>query len=130
MAFPLGIPDYGPNDRLGHQVAAILLAPSAVRDRLTAGIYTPSDPGEPLGRLDDALAKVIAAEAVEKKIRDAVKGKRIAAGSDGQQLQEAVQAGVIAAGEADMRRRRPGRPAGGNPGGRLPGRLLAQGRWP
>ncbi len=101
LAFPLGIPDYGPGDQLGHRVAAILLAPSAVRDRLTAGIYTPSDPGEPLGRLDDALAKVIAAEAVEKKIRDAVKGKRIAAGSDGQQLQEAVQAGVIGAGEAD-----------------------------
>jgi acyl-CoA dehydrogenase len=101
LAFPLGIPDYGPNDRLGHRVAAVLLAPSAVRDRLTSGIYAPSDPGEPLGRLDDALAKVIAAEAVEKKIRDAVKGKRIAAGSDPQLLQKAVQAGVIVAGEAD-----------------------------
>jgi acyl-CoA dehydrogenase len=102
VAFPLGMPNFGPSDRLGHRVAAILLAPSAVRDRLTAGIYTPTDLGEPLGRLDDALAKVIAAEAVEKKLRDAVKGERIAAGSDEQMLQDGVQAGVITAGEAGM----------------------------
>jgi acyl-CoA dehydrogenase len=102
LTFPLGIPGPGPSDRLGHQIAAILLAPSAVRDRLTAGIYTPSDISEPLGRLDDALHKVIAAEAVEKKLRDAVKGKQIAAGSDEQMLLDGVQAGVITAGEADI----------------------------
>ena len=102
LTFPLGIPGPGPSDRLGHQVAAILLAPSALRDRLTAGIYTPSDLGEPLGRLDDALHKVIAAEAVEKKLRDAVKGKQIVAGSDEQMLQDGVQAGVITAGEAGI----------------------------
>ncbi len=102
VAFPLGMPDFGPGDRLGHQVAAILLAPSAVRDRLTAGIYTPADPGEPLGRLADALHKVIAAEEVERKLRDAVKGKLIAAGSDEQMLPDGVKAGVITAGEADI----------------------------
>lgn len=102
LTFPLGIPGSGPSDRLGHQVAAILLAPSAVRDRLTAGIYTPTELSEPLGRLDDALHKVIAAEAVEKKLRDAVKGKQIAAGSDEQMLQEGVQTGVITDGEADI----------------------------
>lgn len=73
-----------------------------MRDRLTAGIYTPTELSEPLGRLDDALHKVIAAEAVEKKLRDAVKGKQIAAGSDEQMLQEGVQTGVITDGEADI----------------------------
>ncbi|MBK5274178.1 MAG: acyl-CoA dehydrogenase [Desulfuromonadales bacterium] len=102
LTFPLGMPAFAPSDRLGHQVAAILLSPSVVRDRLTAGIYTPTDINEPLGRLDDALAKVIAAEAVEKKMRDAVKGKRIAAGSDEQLLQEAVLSGVITAGESEI----------------------------
>lgn len=101
-AFPLGIPAFGPDDRLGHRVAAILLSPSAARDRLTAGIYMPTGLGEPLGRLDDALHKVIAAEAVEKKLRDAAKGKRISADSDDQMLQEGVQTGVISAGEADI----------------------------
>jgi len=101
-AFPLGMPAFTADDRLGHRVAAILLAPSAVRDRLTAGIYMPTDLSEPLGRLDDALIKVIAAEAVEKKMRDAVKAKQLAAGSDEQTLQEALQAGVITATEADI----------------------------
>src|SRR6185369_15436438 len=71
--FPLGIPAFEPRDRLGHRIAKLLLAPSEVRDRLTDGIYTPTDSNEPLGRLDDALARVIAAEPVEKKVRDAVK---------------------------------------------------------
>jgi len=102
LTFPLGMSDTGPDDRLGHRVAALLLAPSAVRDRLTAGIYTPTGLDEPLGRLDDALAKVIAAEAVERKVRDAVKGGRIAAGSDEQMLQAALQGGVITAGEAEI----------------------------
>jgi acyl-CoA dehydrogenase len=102
LSFPLGIPGPAPGDRLGQRVAAILLAPSAVRDRLTAGIYTPTVLSEPLGRLDDALAKVIAAEAVEKKLRDAVKAQQIAAGSDEQMLQEGVQAGVITDGEAGI----------------------------
>jgi acyl-CoA dehydrogenase len=101
VAFPLGMRDFGPSDRLGHRVAAILLAPSAVRDRLTSGIYTPSELSEPLGRLDDALAKVIAAEPVEKKVRDALKGELIATGSDEKMLQAALQAGVITAREAD-----------------------------
>ena len=102
LAFPLGLPDYAPRDRLGHRVAAILLTPSAVRDRLTAGIFIPTDQGEALGRLDDALPKVIAAEAVEKKVRDALKAQLIAAASDEQLLQEALQAGIITAGEAGI----------------------------
>jgi acyl-CoA dehydrogenase len=102
LTFPLGMSDSGPDDRLGHRVAALLLAPSAVRDRLTAGIYTPTGLDEPLGRLDDALAKVIAAEAVERKVRGAVKGGQIAAGSDEQMLQAALQGGVITAGEAEF----------------------------
>jgi len=102
LAFPLGLPDYGPDDRLGHRVAALLLAPSAVRDRLTHGIYTPTGLDEPLGRLDDALHKVIAAEAVERKLREAHKGGLIPAGSDEQMLQAALQGGIISAGEAEM----------------------------
>jgi acyl-CoA dehydrogenase len=102
MTFPLGFPSFGPRDRLGHRVAKILLEPSEVRDRLTAGIYAPTEKHEPLGRLEDALAGVIAAEPVEKKVRDAVKAKRIPAGSDERMLQEALQAGIITAEEADI----------------------------
>lgn len=101
LAFPLGLPAFSPGDRLGHRVASLLLAPSEVRDRLTHGIYAPSDLSEPLGRLEDALAKVIAAEPVEKKMRDAVKEKRLAAGSDEETLQKALQGQIITAAEAE-----------------------------
>jgi acyl-CoA dehydrogenase len=99
-AFPLGLPAFGPSDRLGQRVATLLLAPSAVRERLTAGIYTPTGLDEPLGRLDDALAKVIAAEPVERKVREALKAHLIPSGSDEQTLRAALQAGVITAAEA------------------------------
>ena len=102
VAFPWGMPDVGPDDRLGQRVAALLLAPSAVRDRLTAGIFIPSELTEPLGRLDDALAKVIAAEAVEKRVREAAKQKRIAIADEEQMLEEAAQAGIIGAAELDV----------------------------
>ncbi len=100
--FPLGICPSAPSDQLGHRVAALLMKPSVTRDRLTAGIFTPRGLDEPLGRIDDALHKVIAAEAVEKKIRGALKAGKLAAGDDDRALENAVAAGVISAEEAVM----------------------------
>ena len=102
LTFPLGLPNYDPSDRLGQRVATLLLEPSVVRDRLTAGIYIPTDLSEPLGRLDDALAKVIAAELVERKVRVALREKQIPTGSDEQTLRAALQSGVITAEEANI----------------------------
>lgn len=102
IAFPLGVPGLAPDDRLGQRVAAILLTPSPVRDRLTAGIYTPSGLNEPLGRLDDALRKVVAAETVERKVREAVKTGSVVAGSESETLQAAVKAGIITAVESGL----------------------------
>ena len=50
---------------------------------------------------DSTPADVIAAEPVEKKMRDAVKRKQLTAGSDDQMLQDALQAGVVTAAEAE-----------------------------
>jgi acyl-CoA dehydrogenase len=102
LTFPLGIRPQGASDRLGHKVAGLLMAPSALRDRLTAGIYLPSGTAEALGRIDDALPKVIAAEAVEKKLRTARKGKKIFATDDTEALAEAVAAGAISRAEAEL----------------------------
>ncbi len=67
--FPLGRWFSPPSDRLGHEVAELLLAPSATRDRLTHGIYLPRTTDEQIGRIEDALVKVITAEHVERKLR-------------------------------------------------------------
>jgi acyl-CoA dehydrogenase len=101
-AFPFGLRCPGPSDRLGQQVAAILLSPSPLRDRLTEGIFTPKELTEPLGQLDDALAKVIAAEPVEKKLREAVKRKMIPDGDDAEMLRDGLQANVISPAEAEI----------------------------
>jgi len=104
FVFPLGRPLAGPSDRLGHQVAGILLEPSSVRDRLTAGMFLPKSLTEPLGRLDDALPKVIAAEPVEKKLRDAVRAGKLKDQPDARFLEEGVRSGVVTATEAEVLR--------------------------
>ncbi len=68
FTFPLGARARPPSDVVGHRAAAVLLQPSAARDRLTAGIFLPSDPSSAIGRMEDALPKVIAAESVERKL--------------------------------------------------------------
>jgi acyl-CoA dehydrogenase len=102
LIFPLGRTFAGPDDSLGHQVAQIILAPSAMRDRLTAGLFLPEELNEPLGRLEDALAKVIAAEPIEQKLGKAVKEGRIRKGKDAELLAAGLQAGVITADEANL----------------------------
>ncbi len=69
IVFPLGRRFRTPNDRLGHQVADILLNPSQARDRITDGIYINDDPNDATGKLEYALQKVLAAEPIEKKLR-------------------------------------------------------------
>jgi len=69
VVFPLGRRYRYPNDALGHRVASLLLEPSEARDRLTAGIFITQDPSLPTGRVEFALAKVLAAEPVEQRLR-------------------------------------------------------------
>ncbi|MDX9699314.1 MAG: acyl-CoA dehydrogenase [Rhodocyclaceae bacterium] len=76
VVFPLGRPYVVPSDRLGHQVARLLIEPSATRDRLTAGVHLPDDVEQPLGALEAALAATVAAEPVEAKVKAAQKQGR------------------------------------------------------
>ncbi len=47
-----------PSDRLSERLAAELLAPGPARDRLTGGLFVPTDGAEPLARLERALRLV------------------------------------------------------------------------
>ena len=69
VVFPVGRRHRYPDDKLGHQVAQILLFPSDARDRLTTGIYLSEDPDDILGCLEDALRKVIMAEPIRRRLR-------------------------------------------------------------
>lgn len=101
LVFPLGRRYAGPDDFLSHRVAAILLEPATVRDRLTAGIYLPCGLDEPLGRLEDALLKVTVAEPVEKKLKEAIKDGRLKGGEDAEVLEAGLHADIITSEEAN-----------------------------
>ncbi len=96
LVFPLGRRYAAPGDTLEAEVAEAILTPGAVRDRLTAGIYQPRAAEEPLASLDEALTKTVAAEPIERRIRDAVReGTLPALDDEAQLLERAVTAGVI-----------------------------------
>jgi acyl-CoA dehydrogenase len=73
IIFPFGHPYAVPSDEIGRQVAKLLIAPSATRDRLTEGCYIPPTADEPVGALELALAATIAAEPIDAKVREAEK---------------------------------------------------------
>jgi acyl-CoA dehydrogenase len=103
--FPLGRPYVIPSDQLGHDVARLLIEPSATRDRLTAGMYLPQAEQDVVRALDSALEATMAAEPIEARIRDAQKAGsvRIKGGEDGPAA--ALAAGVITADELAVVRR-------------------------
>ncbi len=61
------------SDRYSHKISSALLKPGALRDRITDGIYLPTDRNQAVGRLEYAFDLVTKAEVAEKKIRAAVK---------------------------------------------------------
>lgn len=73
IIFPLGHPYDVPSDRIGHQVAQLMISPSAARDRLTAETYLPKVETEAVGAIELALTATIDAEPIEARIRAAEK---------------------------------------------------------
>jgi acyl-CoA dehydrogenase len=105
IVFPLGRPYVIPSDKLGHDVAKLLLEPSATRDRLTAGMHLPTTGSDPVSLIERALAATLESEPIEARIRAAAKEGRFDAklppGSGLEGLLERAQAAnVVTADEA------------------------------
>jgi acyl-CoA dehydrogenase len=101
FAFPLGREFSPPRDRLGSQVVGLLLAPGTARSRLTAGVFIPRNPEEPVAVLEAALRAVIAAEPIGAKIRQARARGEIASPFADQMVEEAIAKGVITQAEKE-----------------------------
>jgi acyl-CoA dehydrogenase len=95
LVFPLGRRLRPPDDRLGAAVAKALLDVPAVRDALTRDVYRPPAEEPGLGRLEVTLAKAVAALAVEKKIRDAVREGALDHAPGDLLADRALDAGII-----------------------------------
>ncbi|AKQ54593.1 acyl-CoA dehydrogenase [Bordetella hinzii] len=79
IAFPWGRPWKRPSDRLGRQVARLLIAPGGARDRLTANCFLPADAREPVAAIEAALAATLQAEAIEARVRQLQKSGTLGA---------------------------------------------------
>lgn len=75
LIFPWGQNFSRPSDKLGHEVAELMLSPTASRYRLTDGAFVTNVNGNMLGLLEDALIKCIAAEPIEKIIKATIHEK-------------------------------------------------------
>ena len=112
--FPLGRRHEMPSDSLGHEAAKMLIAPSAARDRLTAGMYLPREENDAVGVIELALEATIAAEPVEARLRAAVKAGTVmrsgihpdGAGDTATMLRHAQEAGILSAEEVALVHRR------------------------
>ena len=106
VVFPFGKTFSGPGDQLGHKAASILLSRSAARDRLTEGLFLPSDDqsklNEPLARLEYAMETAIAAEAAEKKLRSAVQSVKVTGRTLEEQIGSALQNNMLEQADADL----------------------------
>src|SRR5688572_10069715 len=87
--FPLGMPYRPPLDARNHGCASIALEPGAARERLTAGMYVPKNEADVTGKLEAAFLATIACEAIDEKLRKAVKKGKIVP-------QPGVELGVLA----------------------------------
>lgn len=90
----------GVSDRITHQVSRLIQSDSEQRDRMTQGIFYPTREDEQLKLLDTAFKVIKGAEATEKKLRQAVKDKKLPKLKGPQLVQEALKLGVISETEA------------------------------
>jgi acyl-CoA dehydrogenase len=100
LIFPMGKRLKPPSDRLGHEVAALLMQPGAVRDRLTAGIYIPDDEKDAVGALESALASTLACEPLQDRLHAARRAGRLKALEELPRIDEARDNGIITAEQA------------------------------
>ena len=99
LAFPWGARLDPPDDALIHDVARGLLDDREPRRHLSEGIYVPPADELGLGTLEAALALVVRAQAVQRKVVEAVREKRLVRKPKSTLFARAREAGVIDAEE-------------------------------
>ena len=105
LIFPRGLTYFAPSDRLGRDIAELIMNPTETRERLSRYIYKTQTSDNPLGLLQEALILSTMAEGLEKRIRvDGIKPGRVTALDLPGQISEAQQLGILTAAEAAVLR--------------------------
>jgi acyl-CoA dehydrogenase len=105
LIFPRGLTYFPPSDRLGRDIADLIMNPTAARERLTQHIYKTQETHNPLGLLQEALILSTMAESLEKRVRvEGVKTGRVTALDLPGQISEALHLGILSEAEAAVLR--------------------------
>lgn len=91
-----------PSDELGQKVAQAMQVRGEQRDRLTSDIYLPLSRDEALGKYEYAMKQIESSYPIYKKLYKATKAKEISKGHVLEQIELAVEKGIITKGEAEQ----------------------------
>jgi acyl-CoA dehydrogenase len=100
VVFPLGKRLGEPSDKLGHQVATLMLSATGTRQRLTEGTYVAPDKNNPIGLMDQSLELIIATEDLYRRLRKARVEKVIKGYTFTERVKQAVEKNILTAEEA------------------------------
>lgn len=89
-------------DNLQHAICNAVLTPGGIRNRLVDGIYIPKDRSEQIGRLEYAMEISLKAEALEAKLRKAVREKKLPKVKGIALLEEAKKVGIVTDAEYNL----------------------------
>jgi acyl-CoA dehydrogenase len=106
LARPLVLPPFSrlkaPSDRMGARVAHAMLDGAPARESLALSLYRPPADEAGLGQLEAALAAVVSARPVERKLKDALRARKLEREPAHELAQRALAAGVIDSGELKL----------------------------
>jgi acyl-CoA dehydrogenase len=96
LIFPRGLTYFAPADRLGRQVADLVLSNTATRASLSRFLYRSDQPGNALAALQSVLEMAPMAESLERKLRvDGLKTGRVQALDLAGQIQQGRALGIL-----------------------------------
>lgn len=95
LFIPFGRIRRKPTDNLGKQVAKLISNITGTRARITRNIYFEDIENSPVGQVDAAMQKVVAAHDLERKVAHAVKDGKITSLTFMQQIKDAMQQKII-----------------------------------
>jgi len=78
LVFPRGMKALPPSDKLGHQIATLMMQPGETRDRLTSGMFLPQSKDDPVAALETALHSTLECEPLQAKVEEARKAHGVA----------------------------------------------------
>ena len=100
--FPVGMHFKAPGDKLEKKLIDTIADNTATRDRLVSGLYMETGKNNPLAHVNEVFLESLALQAMNDKLRAAIKDKTLPKLQGLELVSAAKEAGVLSAAEADQ----------------------------